>query len=335
MTAIGGVDVATDETELPRQREPLSRRALLGLGAGMVLTSACGVRPAAGPGVHAVPPENGAANPVKARVPAPTPPPAPQRSVVDTGLLVGFCGAPGSTALGQMTGDLETAGARLTRQARKFPGQRPVVPVVELIATVVHSSPGADGMYRSRARTETVRQYLDQARRMDGVLLLNIQPGRADFLPEVRAYERWLREPDVGVALDPEWAVDRGQLPGEEFGHTTGKELDQVAGYLSSLTQKWNLPPKVMVYHQLTPPVVRHESALREHAGVSIIKVVDGIGSREAKEVTWHQLMKTKPAHVVPGFKLFLSEDTRDGSALMTPRQVMALHPKPAYVVYE
>jgi hypothetical protein len=27
--------------------------------------------------------------------------------------------------------------------------------------------------------------------------------------------------------------------------------------------------------------------------------------------------------------------DTRDGSPLMTPREVMALHPAPAYVVYE
>jgi hypothetical protein len=34
------------------------------------------------------------------------------------------------------------------------------------------------------------------------------------------------------------------------------------------------------------------------------------------------------------GFKLFFDEDAERGP-LMTPRQVLALHPKPEYVMYE
>jgi hypothetical protein len=34
------------------------------------------------------------------------------------------------------------------------------------------------------------------------------------------------------------------------------------------------------------------------------------------------------------GFKLFFDEDTRHGP-LMTPKQVLALRPKPEYVLYE
>ncbi|WP_239154449.1 hypothetical protein [Amycolatopsis sp. FDAARGOS 1241] len=170
---------------------------------------------------------------------------------------------------------------------------------------------------------------------LKGVLLLDIQPGRADFLPEVQAYERWLGEPDVGVALDPEWAVEPGAVPGEKFGRTTGAELDGVAAYLAGLANEQRLPDKIMAYHQVAASIVRDEADLRAHPGVSVVKVVDGIGGAGAKKATWRTLMAGKPAHVLAGFKLFFDEDTRHGGALMTPDEVMALTPKPAYVVYE
>ena len=40
-------------------------------------------------------------------------------------------------------------------------------------------------------------------------------------------------------------------------------------------------------------------------------------------------------AGVHPGFKLFFDEDTRNGSRLMTPKEVLALTPQPEYVMYE
>lgn len=54
------------------------------------------------------------------------------------------------------------------------------------------------------------------------------------------------------------------------------------------------------------------------------------------KEETYAAIMKVKPAHVHPGFKLFYEEDTaRSSWKLMTPAQVMALTPRPEYVLYE
>ncbi len=256
-------------------------------------------------------------------------------SVVDDHLLVGYCGAPGSPALGRMTGDLQAASAQLRELIATYPKDRPVVPVVELIATTVNPTPGPDGMFRSRANDSTIRRYLDAARALGGQLLLDIQPGRADFLPEVKAFEHWLVEPDVGVALDPEWAVEPGVVPGEEFGVTTGEELDGVAAYLASLVAERRLPEKIMVYHQVAVSVVRDIAGLKRHHGVAVINVVDGIGSPEAKKATWDLVMKRRPPHVNAGFKLFYQEDTRNGQALMTPEQVLALNPKPVYVVYE
>ncbi|MFJ7219018.1 hypothetical protein [Amycolatopsis sp. NPDC098790] len=297
------------------------RRLVLLTALAGLATSACGARRAG----------RALAVPVTATPAPPTPPPNP----LEKNLLVGFCGAPGSPALGRMTGDLTAAGRELRQRIRAFPAGRPITPVVELIATTVHRSPGEDGMYRSRCSEETIRDYLDAARALNGLLLLNIQPGRADFLPEVQAYERWLTEPDVGVALDPEWAVEPGVIPGKKFGRTTGDELDGVARYLGGLAEAHRLPAKVMVYHQVASSVVRDEELLLAHPGVAPVKVVDGIGSASAKKATWKTLMTTRPEHVRPGFKLFFDEDTRRGAALMTPADVLALSPVPAYVVYE
>ncbi|KAA9159322.1 hypothetical protein FPZ12_020690 [Amycolatopsis acidicola] len=248
-------------------------------------------------------------------------------------LRVGFCGAPRSPALGRMTGDLDAAGAALQRQLAAYGPE--TQPVVELIATAVQSAPGPDGMYRTRADDSTVQRYLDEARKLKGLLLVNIQPGHADFLDEVRAYERWLTEPDVGIALDPEWAVDPGVKPGQKYGHVDGAKLDEVSRFLSDLVTRHGIPTKMLAYHQVAASVVRSEDDLVPHPGVYPVKIVDGIGSRELKTETWNVVMRSKPGHVAAGFKLFYDEDTRKGGKLMQPDEVMALRPKPTYVVYE
>jgi hypothetical protein len=151
------------------------------------------------------------------------------------------------------------------------------LPVVEVIASVVQGSPGRDGKYRVRLTDAQIAKYHKAARKHRAVMLLNLQPGRSEFT-EAKAFEKWLKQPDVGVALDPEWAMDRGQRPGGVYGHTTGAELDEVARYLAGLVKRYDLPEKVMVYYQVARSAVRRESGLKAHDGVVMIKSVDGLG---------------------------------------------------------
>jgi hypothetical protein len=90
----------------------------------------------------------------------------------------------------------------------------------ELIATIAHPRPLADGTYRSRQDDAVVAHYLRTVRTIKGVLVLDLQPGCADFLAEVRHWERFLREPDVGIALDPELSMPPGGVPGRDLGRT-------------------------------------------------------------------------------------------------------------------
>lgn len=249
--------------------------------------------------------------------------------------LVGYAGLTGSPPLGRLgIGSLDARMDELEERAAPYARRREVLPVMEMIATIVQADPGPDGQYRTRATDATIARYLKQARASRALLLLNIQPGRAPFLDEVRAYDRWLAEPDVGLALDPEWAMGPGQVPGRAFGQTTGKVIDDVARHVSRIVAENHLPEKVLVYHQLTPGIVRDERRLRERKGVVLVKSVDGIGVRAAKEATYHRVNASTPDFVHPGFKIFYVEDVAAGP-LMTPKQVLALAPVPDYVMYE
>jgi hypothetical protein len=319
----------------------LRRRLLTALLATGLTLTGCSAAPDDGAGGTDAAAEGSAdrSTPTTTSAAPTTPPPPPQlpgggTRVFPDRRLVGFSGGPGSPALGPLTGDLAAAAARLRDQSVPYGADRPVLPVFELIATMAHPFPGPAGTFNAPASDETVQAYLDAARAAGAILLLGIQPGTEDFLPAVQHYERWLTEPDVGLALDPEWAVDPGQRPGDVFGSTTGAELDAVSAYLDGLVTAGRLPQKVLVYHQLHVDIVRDEQLLTERPGVALVKNVDGIGAAADKVGTYQRVVAALPPFVHTGFKLFYEEDVRSGP-LMTPEEVLALIPQPEYVLYE
>jgi hypothetical protein len=257
------------------------------------------------------------------------------RTIFPDHRLVGFCGTPGAPALGELQGNLPAKAKALEARAATYAQSRKILPVFELIAVVVQGSPGPDGKYRRRVDDSVVDAYLRAARQSRGLLLLNIQPGQSDFLTEVKTFDKYLLEPDVGVALDPEWAMKAKQRPGQFFGQTTGATLNEVAAYLSSIVEQHHLPEKALVFHEVVREVVKDEGTVTPYPGVALIKSVDGLGPVHAKIATYGNLMEVMAAGVHPGFKLFFDEDTRNGSRLMTSKEVLALSPQPEYVMYE
>ncbi|WP_261952722.1 hypothetical protein [Streptomyces nigrescens] len=250
--------------------------------------------------------------------------------------MVGFCGLPGAAALGRLgTGDPAERADEIEKTARRFAAGREPLPVLELLAVVANSTPGPDGTYRSRTPAATIARFHRLARRRRAMLLLNVQPGRAAVLDEVKALREWLVHPDVGLALDPEWEMGPGEVPGDSFGRTGGHELTSVARYLSGLVEAHDLPEKPLVFHQVATSVVREQSALRPQPGVALIKSADGIGSPGLKRGTWRRLVRDLPDGLHTGFKLFYEEDAQGGGRLMTPKEVLALRPQPEYVMYE
>jgi hypothetical protein len=268
--------------------------------------------------------------------PVATPAPLPElprggRSVLPEHRVVAYYGAPQSRELGALgIGSPGAAARRLARQGAPYDRRRrPVLPALELITVIANADPGQDGMYRTRQDDRVIGRYLRAARRARALLLLDVQPGRSDFFTEVTRLERWLREPDVGLALDPEWRVVEGEVPGQVIGRVDSREVNATSAWLAQLVERERLPEKLLVIHQFTDDMV-DETALRPREGLAIVLNADGFGGREVKRAKYHAFTRQAPGFH-QGFKLFYEEDLD----LMGPRSVMRLRPPPDFVVYE
>lgn len=245
--------------------------------------------------------------------------------------IVAYYGAPGSDSLGVLgAGTPAQAWARLDAQADPYdvPG-RPAVRCFELIATVASDTAGADGQYRNRLSSGAIAPYLRTVRAHGATLLLDVQPGRSDFLDEAKALEPWLLQPDVGLALDPEWRMGAGQVPGKSIGSVSAAEVNSVSSWLEDLTVAHHLPDKLLVVHEFTEPELPDESDLQDQQHLHEIVNVDGFGPVAVKLSVYHRLARLSP--FATGLKLFYRQDP----VLMSPGAVVAVRPVPQLVDYE
>ena len=245
--------------------------------------------------------------------------------------VVAFYGAPQDEELGALgIGPPDRAARRLVRQARAYDRpRRHVLPALELITVIANADPGEDGMYRSRQPAAVIDRYLRAARRHGMLLILDIQPGRADFFDEVVRLERWLREPDVGLALDPEWRVGPGEVPGQVIGRVDPREVNATSAWLAQLAVRHDLPQKLFLIHQFTDDMVDH-TQLQRRPELAMVLNTDGFGTRPVKVSKYHAFSGDAPGFH-HGFKLFYEEDV----GMMTPRQVLRMRPAPDVVEYE
>jgi hypothetical protein len=242
--------------------------------------------------------------------------------------LVVLYGAPQlpRSALGATS--VEGAKNKIVKQAAEYDGGgRPVFPGFDLIAVVATASPGPGSKYRSRQSPELIGQYLNAAREIGGRLVLDIQPGRASILKETKALRSWLQNPDVDIAIDPEWNVGKRGIPGRTDGSVKASMLNKVSKFMQKVVNAGNLPPKLMVVHQFSKRMVKKRARIKQRSGVQAVLNFDGIGGAAAK-VAGYKALARSPFN---GFSLFYKLD----SGLMSPQQVIGLSPPADYVLYQ
>jgi hypothetical protein len=248
--------------------------------------------------------------------------------------VVAYYGAPQDPQLGELgIGTPARAAAKLERRAKKYsPGGRPLLPAFELISTVASGSPETGGLYSTRQSHAVIDRYLAAARKARTLLILDIQPGHADFMNEVRALYPYLEYPDVGIALDPEWKVPADQVPGKVIGSTDSAVVNQVSAYMDGIVRTHRLPQKLLVVHQFTNDMIQRKELLTQRPGVALTLNIDGFGDQPVKIAKYGEFMRApEERRFHAGFKLFFHEDTN----LMSPKQVLRLRPPPEFVVYE
>ena len=224
--------------------------------------------------------------------------------------VVAYYGTAGNAALGVLgEGSPDKMLPKLRAAAKPFAGKRKVQVAYELIASVAQASPGKDGDYSQMIPLDRIQQYVDQARRNKVLVILDLQPGRGEFLPQARQLERFLIQPHVGLALDPEWRMPKGKVPGKTIGRVSPEEVNRVSDYVAGLVKQHNLPEKLFVLHQFRASMLPDVARIKKQPGLAMVQHVDGFGTRSEKDATWNRLRRPQQFHL--GYKLFYDEDIK------------------------
>jgi len=246
--------------------------------------------------------------------------------------LYGHPGAPALGALGQQGLPASIARAKNVAAAYRALSGVPVIPAVEIIATIAQAHPGKDGDYSYQSTVASLRPWVRRAAAAGMYVILDLQAGRASLLSQARRYQSLLELPDVGLALDPEWKLAPGQLPLRQIGGVSIREVNSVIRWLAGLTAKYLLPQKLVVLHQFRLSMIRSENKLdTRREDLAILIHMDGQGTPAAKQQTWDAITRAAPAGVFFGWKDFYTKD----HPMMSPRQTMARSPQLSMISYQ
>ncbi|MBU6491009.1 hypothetical protein KGQ25_02565 [Patescibacteria group bacterium] len=209
------------------------------------------------------------------------------------------------------------------------------VPAIQYIAVVAQGSAGKEGKYILRMPDDQIEQALLMANEAHGLLILDIQVGMSTLEHELPMLEKYLKMPQVELAIDPEFSMKYGNPPGTVIGTFDASDVNYAAQYLASLVNEYHVPPKVLVVHRFTQGMVTNYKKIQPLPEVQIVMDMDGWGSQAKKKGTYKRVIYPEPVQFT-GIKLFYKNDLKPPSTgLLTNEEVLRLMPTPIYIQYQ
>jgi hypothetical protein len=248
--------------------------------------------------------------------------------------ILTFYGFPGDENMGILGEyDKETVLAKLREQAAAYEAADPSKPVLigmEVIASVAQKDPQADGSYLLDTPSEVLDAYADFCEANDILLFLDVQIGRRTVQAEVEGLRPWLEKPFVHLAIDPEFAMREGEIPGDHIGQVDASDITLTQEYLAKLAADAGIPPKVLIVHQFHYSMIENKDQVKPVAGVQLVIDADGWGTPADKKATYDVVIGQEPIEF-DGVKLFYQQDV----PLMTPEEILELDPAPDLIIYQ
>jgi hypothetical protein len=275
--------------------------------------------------------------------------------------IIAYYGNPRSTRMGIM-GQVppDSMLLRLEKVAMEWAladPDRKVMPALHLIATVAQGQPGAGKKYRLRMGDSLINRVASWAEERGWIVFLDIQIGHSTVAAELEPLIPFLQRPYVHLALDPEFAMKSGGLPGKRIGTLDAADVNHAIDVLAEVVTEHELPPKVLVVHRFNRKMLTNTDSIRLDPRVQVVIQMDGFGAPAHKQDAYRFWISPHPVQYA-GFKLFYKND-RDprtklpgfepscdrmtyelvgcgDDGLMTPAQVIrSLYPVPLYVQYQ
>ena len=248
--------------------------------------------------------------------------------------ILTFYGFPGNKDMGILgEHDKEKTLDLMREQAAAYEAVDPSRPVLigfEVIASVAQGEPMADGSYLLDTPAEVLDEYTEFAEENDVLLFLDVQIGRRTVADEIEGLRPWLEEPHVHLALDPEFAMREGEIPGEHIGQIDAADIAYAQEWLVNLSEEADIPPRILIVHQFHHTMIENKDQVAPVEGVQLVIDSDGWGTPEEKRATYAVVNHQIPIEYF-GVKLFYSQDV----PLMTPEEILALDPIPDLIIYQ
>ena len=207
-----------------------------------------------------------------------------------------------------------------------------VIPTFEMIASVASATATDDSDYSFEWPISTFDAWIEVAQANDMYVILDLQPGREDFLTQAKQYEELLKLPFVGLALDPEWRIGPDQVHLVQTGQVTAAEVNTVVDWLADLVRDNGLPQKMLLVHQFQTRMILDRETLKQRPELQMVIQMDGQGPTATKDDTYRFLTEgTEDAHWRWGWKNFFRMDPETP----TPAYTIAKVPTPVYVSYQ
>lgn len=249
--------------------------------------------------------------------------------------LVALYGNPLTASLGVLGEQDAAAGlARLEQLSVGYDADGlTVLPTFEIIATVAAGTGGDDGDYSNEMPVDLLRAWVDFAGANGVYVLLDLQPGRSDFLSQARLYEELLLEPHVGLALDPEWRLGPDEFHLEQIGSVEAAEVNEVVRWLAALTRDHDLPQKVLLLHQFRDDMLPNRDQIEAPPELALVIQMDGLGTIPDKNTSWARTTATwETDQFLYGWKNFFDEDI---PAPLGPAEILQLVPPTVYISFQ
>lgn len=225
---------------------------------------------------------------------------------------------------------------RLRRQADAWQladTTMPVLPAIHYIAVTAQSS-ACDGTYRARMPEKEIRKAIAMADKINGLVFLDVQVGQSTLQQELPRLVPFLQLPQVHLGIDPEFSMKTGKRPGTAIGSYDAADVNDATRLLSELVRKHQLPPKILVIHRFTGPMLTNYKNIVLRPEVQIVIHMDGFGSPELKRSSYQQFVSRQPVQFT-GLKVFYKNDVQYGKRLMQPQEILELQPRPVYIQYQ
>ena len=264
----------------------------------------------------------------------PTPPTPLPGSVLPGCRIVAYYGNPLSKRMG-ILGELPTPQmlAKLETEAHAFERAdtaHPVVRALEMITPVAQGNPGSKGLWRMRMPDTLIENMAKLAESKGFLLILDVQVGKSTVATELEPLIPYLKRPYVHLALDPEFSMKGAEPPGKKIGTLDATDVNYAIRLLEKLVDENKLPPKVLIVHRFTQPMLTNHEKIARDPRVQVVVDMDGFGPPELKLGSYRAYVHKRPVQYF-GIKLFYKND----HPRFTAADVLQLSPIPQYVQFQ